>query len=338
MTRPPFDRWFDRFLDSWLAWHPITATLLGATDFDHTLPDYSRDANADRIARARALIAELDALPWQDHTEAQQYDRILARGALELLIWETNAPFFQTGNPVQHTTEAIVSVASLFWNETVPLGDRVEAAVARMRQIPAFLETARQVRAAPLPWTELAIRQANAGAEFFGIGLAQLAEERGIERPAFLEQAAIAAEAVAEHASWLGSVLAERRIGIHTVGAGAIDRYLHLGHVLPAAQTAEWWFTYAHEELVEATTELRELTRAIDWRNAPRALLRQLPAIHPTPETYASTFPAVWNWAREIAERAELLTWPDGPVAFKPIPAYERGIREVIDLPVYYGA
>ena len=191
-----FDRWFDSFLDDYLKRRPVSATFIGAHQYDHALPDFSTEADADLVASARDLIATLDAIPNDGLTEAQIHDRALVRGFLEIQLWEVDSPYFQAGNPSHHTGEAAFSVISLFQRDAEPQADRVEAAIQRMAGCRAFLQTARErVAAAPLVWTERAIREADAGAEYFGNGLRILADERGIERPAFLRQAKVAAQA-----------------------------------------------------------------------------------------------------------------------------------------------
>ena len=139
-----FDAWFDAFLDDYLKRRPVSATFMGAHQYDHALPDFSRDADADLAASARELISRLDAIPNEGLSEAQIYDRILTRGFLETQLWEVGSPFFQAGNPSHHTGEAAFSVISLFQRDTEPLTDRVESAIRRMSAMPAFFETARE--------------------------------------------------------------------------------------------------------------------------------------------------------------------------------------------------
>lgn len=333
-----FDRWFEAFLDDYLQRRPVSATFLGAHQYDHELPDYSREADADLIDRSRVLIGQLDAIPNEGLTEAQIYDRVLARGFLELQRWETSAPFFQAGNPAHHTGEAAFSVIALFQRDAEPLAERVEAAIQRMRRLPDFLQAARQrVEKAPLLWTERAIREADAGAAYFGRGLRLLADERGIDRPDFLRQAGETARAFEEHAAWLRAELSERRIPFQPAGTEAFDRVLHLGHFLPAEQSTEWWFDYAHAELIETTQELRELARAIDWKRTWKQQLAELQDRHPSAAKYYQSFGEIWERCRQQATDAELVTWPDIPIVFEPIPRSDRDAANGLTYPAYRG-
>jgi hypothetical protein len=320
-----FDLWFHEFLDDYLKRRPVSATFMGAHQYDHALPDFSVEADADLSSSARDLIAALDAIPNEGLTETQIYDRILARGFLETQLWEVGSPFFQAGNPSHHTGEAAFSVISLFQRDTEPLTDRVESAIRRMAALPAYFETARaRVVHAPLLWTERAIREADSGEEYFKNGLPILAEAHGIDRPAFLKQAKVAARAFHEHAVWLRSELSQRRSPFKPAGTEAFDRYLHKGHFLPAEQDTQWWFDYAFAELVEATADMRELAKSIDWKRTWKEQLAEIPDHHPSAEHYYQSFSEVWEMSRQQAIDADLVTWPDFPIDFGPIPRSDR--------------
>lgn len=331
-----FDAWFDEFQEAVLRRHPVDATFLGEHRYDHLLSDYSREADADWVARIETLMRALDSIPVERLSEAQLYDRILARGALQLWKWETTSPFFQSGNPAHHTCEAIAAALSLYPDIGSATEEQVVAGVERLRAVPAFLATARQrMRAAPLSWTELAIRQADASAASLGRGFSQIVGQSGIDRPDLLQAATVAAAAFDEHAAWLRSVLSEQRIAAQPAGPEALDRYLHVGHLLPAAQTSPWWFDFAHAELAEATLELRDLAKAIDWRATSRTLLKRLASDHPTAETYSTAFAGAWDRCRTTVEETGLLTWPVEPVRFLPVPRPVAPLWQDVPFPVY---
>lgn len=331
-----FDRWLDRFFDDELKRRPIDATFLGVHDYDHALPDYSLEADTDLLTASRDLIDQLDAIPFDGLTQTQVFDRALARGALDLRMWETGSRFFQAGNPAHHTSAAVFGVIALFQRDAEPLAERVEAAIARMRALPSMLATARtRVVRAPLVWTERAIREADAGAAYFDHGIHLLATERGIAREDFFRQAGAAAQAFRDHAVWLRAVLSERRIPVRPAGTEVFDRYLRLGYLLPVDQTAEWWFDYAHAELIETTRELRELAYEIDWKRSSRQQLADLAEHHPTADRYYLAFETAWSRFRQLAIDADLVAWPDAPVDFVPVPPADRAVAQGVVYPSY---
>ena len=134
----------------------------------------------------------------------------------------------------------------------------------------------------------------------------------------------MAARAFREHAVWLREELSLRRSPFKPAGTEAFDRYLHKGHFLPANQTTEWWFDYAHAELVEATLEMKDLAKSIDKKRSWKDQLAELPEHHPTADRYYPSFGEVWDRCRQQAIDAELVTWPDFPIDFAPIPRSDR--------------
>lgn len=331
-----FDRWLDGFFDHYLQWNPVNATFLGASRYDNELPDYARDADTDRIAHTRDLIARVDRIPSDSLEETQIYDRALARAFLETQLWETGSRFFQAGNPSHHTREALFSIVALFQRDIVSQDDRVDAAIARMQKLPGFLATARdRIGSAPLVWTERALRETEAAVVYFREGVHLLAQEqRGIDT-AFVRQAEIAAGAFSEHAQWLRSVLAERRIPFRPAGTEVFDHCLHRGHFLPVDQTTDWWFDYAHAELVETTRELRELARAIDWKHSTQQQLADLSRHHPLVSEYYGSFERFWNRRRQQAIAANLVSWPSDEIEFRPIPPSERTLAQQMPYQLY---
>lgn len=330
------ERWFGRFLDAVLQRNPVDATFLGIHRYDGELPDRSPDADVNWSVRARDLIAALDAIPFDGLAEMDLFDRALARSFLESQGWETESRFRQAGNPAYHTSEAVFSIVALVRCHAEQQDAWAEMAGRRMSKIPEFLATARdRISNAPLVWTERAIRETEAAIVYFGRDIRMFAEECGIGHDEFFRHAKHAARAFEEHAIWLRSVLYERRIPYRPAGNELFDQYLRHVHFLPTEQTIEWWFDYAHAELIETTRDMHELARAIDWKRSAREQLGDLSRHHPTTAGYFDAFGRIWTHRRQQAIDADLVTWPDAVVEFRPIPRSDRAIAQAYRYPLY---
>ena len=203
-----FDAWLDRFFAHYYAARPVNATFIGIHDHDHALPDFSPSATARHLAEMRQLRDDLAQIPTADLDTARRHDALIADGYLELQIMEDALPQFHRGNPAVYTSEGVFSILSLFLRDAEPFSERVEAAISRMRALPEFLAQARaNVSSAPVAWTDHALREARASAEYFDRGLPRLAAERDVTNPRFLHAAAIARDAFLEHATWLDETL-----------------------------------------------------------------------------------------------------------------------------------
>ncbi|HEU5431058.1 MAG TPA: DUF885 family protein [Thermomicrobiales bacterium] len=318
--------WLDEFFTVLFARLPVNATFTGVHRHDDRLPDLSeagiRAWNAD-IAR---LQATAPAVPGPGAApEALRHDLLLAQNHLRLQQIEFGLRQCQCGNPAHYTGEAIFSILGLFQRDAEPLADRVAAAAARMRAIPAFLATSRaNIDAAPAAWTERAAREARAAAAYCQRGIPMLAAERGIAAPAFFDAAEIARDAFAVHAAWLESALAARPTDDVACGRAAFDAYLTLGHCLPPAQDASWLAAHAERALAEAQQRLEDEAATLQPGTSSRDQLAALADDHPTVADYYATYGRVWEDARQAAIAADLLTWPDYPIEFTPFPRSDR--------------
>lgn len=320
-----FDAWLDDFFSLDEARRPVTATFTGPHAYDHELPDFSPDAVSHQIEAMQDLRARLDDIPSDDLGESQQHDRLLADGHLALQIMEAGLPQFHAGNPAHYTGEGIFSIIALFLRDSKPLEDRVAASISRMNSLPAFLEQARQnVHEAPPAWTERALREARSATIYFRHGLQQLAIERSITDPGFLNAAGVAHEAFCAHANWLEESLLRQPSDNYAAGRVAFDNYLRLGHWLPPEHDAAWVLAYARQALDSEREVLERGAKKIDPSRGVNDLLGELANHHPTFDQYPAAFGRVWDAARQNAIDHELLTWPDYPIDYVPVPEPDR--------------
>ncbi|CAA9550702.1 MAG: hypothetical protein AVDCRST_MAG70-899 [uncultured Thermomicrobiales bacterium] len=324
-NRLAFAAWMDDFFAFDRARRPVNATFTGVHDHDHQLPDFSPEGRARAVDAMRDLRRRLAAIGHDGLDEASRHDRSLADGHLAIQLWEETAPHFHAGNPAVVTGEGIFGVLSLFLRDSEPLADRVAAAVSRMTAMPGFLEQGRaNVDAAPAAWTERAAREARAADHYFGRGVQLLAAERGITDPSFLAAAETARAAFREHATWLETDLTKRTTDAYACGREAFDRYLHQGHHLPVEHDAGWVEAYAREALEAAQRALDDRARDVSPDSTCDELLGTLPDHHPTIEEYPSAFARTWHAARSAALDHDLVTWPDFPIEYVPVPASDR--------------
>jgi hypothetical protein len=320
-----FDAWLDRFFAHYYAARPVNATFTGVHDYDHALPDFSPSATARSVAEMRQLQADLVQLPTADLDSARRHDALIADGYLELQIMEDTLPQFHRGNPALYTSEGIFSILSLFLRDAEPLSDRVAAAIDRMRALPDFLaQTRANVSSAPVAWIDHALREAHASADYFDYGVPRLAADRGITNPNFLRTAAVARDAYLEHAAWLDETLRLHPSEVWSCGREAFDRYLCRGHFLPSDRDSTWLEAFASQALREAQLTLEDQAAALDPASSWHDQLADLADRRPSPNAYYTAFSRVWNTARMAAIEAHLVTWPDFPIDYVPIPESDR--------------
>ncbi|HJZ47200.1 MAG TPA: DUF885 family protein [Roseiflexaceae bacterium] len=319
---PAFTAWLDDFFTSFYQRRPVSATFVGVHDYDERLPDFSQQGLGDMLADAESLLARLRALPVEPLSEAAGLDRRLAEGFLELQRWEMADGRFSWRNPSALTGEAAFGVISLLRRPFAPIGQRLEAAIARMEAIPGLLAQGRAtLRDVPTAWAERALGECTGMLRLFGDGIARLAQEHH----EYAAQLALAGEhataAVREFERFLKDELRHDRDEGYACGAEALDLLLRRGHFL--LQSADEIERYAEEQL---STSLAYLAgRAPDFGVvAWPKVLAQLADVHPSVEGYYARYAELWQACRALAEERRLLTWPEYPIRFVPRPAWAR--------------
>jgi hypothetical protein len=79
----------------------------------------------------------------------------------------------------------------------------------------------------------------------------------------------------------------------------------------------------AHDRFREARARLEEMVRATGARNLAEVQAR-LASQHPSPNRYFAAFAEVWDACRLLTVNRGLVTWPDAPVRYVPIPEWTR--------------
>lgn len=327
---PAVQGWLDRFFESYYRLRPVNATFIGRHDFDHALPDLSPQGVDAALSAGEVLLREAAVLDERAMNPIERMDKRLAEGFLRIQQWEFTSNHFQRGNPAFYTGEAIFGVIGLFLTAYAPFAERAAAAVERMHGIDRLLQQGkRNVRQAPVEWTQRALRECAGAQAFFGGGIDLLASELSSTDPAggsvnraALRRAANAAQAAFQrYATYLSTELLKADSTAYACGGEAFELLMRDGHGLEL--TGEAIAAYAAESLATAERYLAE--HAADFGAASwQAALEQLSDLHPPQEGYLARYQELWDASRRLAEQQKLLTWPDFPIEYTPQPTWAR--------------
>jgi hypothetical protein len=323
MTRAAtFSAWLDDFFASYYRRRPVNATFVGMHDDDERLPDLSEQGLGATLADAEALLAGLRTLPDEPLSEAAALDRRLAEGFLELQRWELADGRFTWRNPSALIGEATFGVISLLRRPFAPIGQRLEAAIARMEAIPELLARGRAtLRDIPAAWAERALDECAGTLKLFGDGVMHLAQEHREHAERLARAAGHAAAAVHEFEAFLNDELGRNARHDYACGAEALDLLLRRGHFLP--QSADEIERYAEEQFTVNAAYLSDHARDFGAASWPEALA-QLADIHPSVEGYYARYAELWAACRSVSDAYGLLSWPDYPIRFVPRPDWAR--------------
>ena len=309
----------------------MNATFTGVHDYDDRLPDWSPDGLAAAADEMRILRANLGSVPLSSLSRPSpvplsSLDRELAISFLDIQIAELESDHFQRGNPSLAIGEAVFGVISLMTRPFAPVGVRVEAAIARLNAVPEFLAGARRTLVAAVPdeWRLKCLKECDGAERLLRDGIGRWIVLEGVDdsKAERLQRAAERAGAAFESLRhWL----------VHGLTAAASDRYAAGSELFDLLLARGHWCdrdraTLAADAQQALNDALAQLDRA---RSSDRA--RRLAGGSTAPDErspllddYLPTYQRVWDACRERADANDLVTWPDAPIRYVPIPIHTR--------------
>jgi len=322
----------DRFFAAYYRRRPVTATFTGVHDHDHRLPDWSPEGLAEASAEMRAIRHDLDAAGRVPDGDVRAFpgevDLALADAFLEVQIAEHEGGHFYRGNPSLWSGEAVFSVIGLVTRDFAPLSDRMAAATARLAAIPRFLADApNTIVSVPAGWRDKALRECDAAGILFGRSLpAWLQSQPGV--PAGAADACEAARgAFVRFRTWVADELPSAEAGRASAGRDFLSLLLRRGHRCRTPLQA--LLVEAEQALAEAHAGLADRLADVgltSWADAQS----QLAALRPTADDYLPRFARVWQRCYDATVAADLVTWPDRPIRYVPIPAPTREVAPLL--------
>lgn len=256
------DACFRRYLDERLQMRPLEATRLGDHRFDAQLEDISPAARKAWTQHTRATLKDL--LRRVDHaalSRSVQVDFEIFRHELETQLWlaENTRPFEE--DPRTYGDYINDSVYLLLTQSTLPAETNIANCIARMKEIPRVVATAKATLThPPKPVLETAIRQNRGSIGFYETELFQLAGETP-QRDALKAAAAPVVAALKEYQIFLEGDLMTRATGDWRLGKKRFARKLEL--VLNSGQTAQQVLADAEAEYARVQGELYVIARQL---------------------------------------------------------------------------
>jgi len=314
------------FFESYYRLRPVTATFTGVHDHDHRLPDWSPEGLASAADEMRGLRRSLAGAGTADASlhDVAERDRQLAIAFLDVQLAEDETAHFQRGNPSLALGEAVFGVIALVTRPFAPIAERAEAVVARLTAVPTFLDGARRSIAVPMPneWRVKTLRELDGVERLLRdglprwIGVEHLGDAVALRITKAAERAGAAFE---DFRRWVEGDGGSR--DAFACGPDFFDLLLARGH--SCERSVGSLLADARAALDEALARLDERARQVAPGGWPEVQSRLLD-VHPTQDDYLSAYQRIWSACRERALDADLVTWPDAPIRYVPIPIHTR--------------
>ncbi|MDQ6808257.1 MAG: DUF885 domain-containing protein [Verrucomicrobiota bacterium] len=174
-----FQKAAGEYIEGLLQAHPEYATELGDHRFDDRLTDYSNEALAKELARAKQFRQQLEAFnDLSQLTGANKVDVRLLKDSIDNEIFGLEALKERECNPLVYNQSLANSIYLLVARDFAPDDQRLTSARKRMEAIPAAIAQAKaNLKNPPKIFTETAIEQAAGSISLIREGLNPLFEQ-----------------------------------------------------------------------------------------------------------------------------------------------------------------
>ena len=318
----------DDFLTNEFETSPVSASYLGLTQYDERLDDLSAEAFRKRDADAAEWLSKFEnAGP--DLSFDDEIDRELAISTLKGRLIGADWQVWRR-DPTTYSGTILNSLFNLFLNRLLPAEDLVDAAVARLEQVPRALEQARAnldpELAAPLI-VERGAGSARAGGQYVRSMLVDEGETHS-QRDRLRAAGAIAGDAFDEYVAFLEGLLAQAK-GTWVYGEERYSRQLREREALNFDARSLREMGQAEYDRLDA--EMKQLCLDAKGTDDWRAVLHAANEDHPrTEEAMRRTYADWTEKSRVFLAQTGLVTLPDGEsCSVDPSPVFTRPLIAV---------
>jgi uncharacterized protein (DUF885 family) len=185
--------------------YPVATSTMGNHRWDDRLANFAWPAVLQRRKHLDDVLAQVNALQSDGWSKDERVDLILFRAQLEGAAFAGRVLASEESDPQVYVNECTNAIFSLIQKEYAPARTRARAATARLSQMPALLNAARENLTRPVSlYAKLAIESARGGDDLYTTSLAPLAHTlRPAERKRFIAARDNALNALHDFASWL---------------------------------------------------------------------------------------------------------------------------------------
>ncbi len=294
----------DKFFNEYFHFKPTDGTAAGFHEFDGQLENPSPKARAAHIEFLHRAEREFSAAP-----ASIDRDLMLSHIRGDLLsiervrMWEKNPDDYSSGL----TNSVFVLISRTF----APPEARLRSVVARERQMPAVLETARvNLKNPPRVYTEVAIEQLpgiigffqhDVPAAFTSVSDAALMQE-------FKQTNARVIEALQAYENWLKTDLLARSHGDFRLGAELYAKKLEYDEMVttPLADLLK----AGYEDMRRNQEHFRQVAAQVDPKKTPMQIMDDLAHDHPDPAGLLDAFRNTLGGLRDFIREHHIVTIP----------------------------
>src|SRR5213595_1212303 len=327
------------YIEGLLQVSPEFATSLGDHRFDDKVSDYSDEAEAKELKRAKDFRQQLEQ--FNDLTKLTGPNRVdvrLLKDNIDNEIFGIEELKERSWNPLLYNESLANSLYLLVARDFAPPEKRAASIRARMEKIPAVIAQAKaNLKNPPQVYTETAIDQTQGAISLIKEGLNETLDKAPKTKAdlAPLQEKTIAA--LNDYKTWLKNDLLPRSTGDFRIGADKFRKKLRFA--LASDMSMEDLMKAARADLEQTQKAIYETALPLykkqfpnsdeatlaDRKKVTAAVLDKLAEQRPTDDTIVGYSKTVLKEATDFVNAKKLVTVPTTPVDIIVMPEFKRG-------------
>ncbi|HEV2803752.1 MAG TPA: DUF885 domain-containing protein [Chthoniobacterales bacterium] len=327
------------YIEGLLEANPEYATSLGDHRFDDKLTDYSDDAVAKELKRAKDFRQQLEQ--FSDLTKLTGPNRVdvrLLKDNIDNEIFGIEELKEREWNPLLYNESLANSLYLLVARDFAPPEKRAASIRARLEKIPAVIAQAKaNLKNPPQVYTETAIDQTQGAISLIKEGLNEALDKAPKAKAdlAPLQDKAVAA--LNDYKTWLKNDLLPRSTADFRIGADKFRKKLRFA--LSSDMSMEDLMKAARTDLEQTQKAIYETALPLykkqfpnadeatlgDRKKVTAAVLDKLAEQRPTDDTIVAYSKTVLKEATDFVKAKNLVTVPSTPVDIVVMPEFKRG-------------
>jgi len=305
-----------------LRWNldPVAATAAGVTRYDDRLGVFGAEDVRQYLAALRSLGSALEECSVDGLDEEIDRTALLDELRFTIHLFDHERP--HVANPTFWVSHALEAIHLLMVHSDRTDEERSTSVAARVRDIPRFLELARNtLHDCPTVFVETAVGVVAEGGDLLAEVERLWRAEAGAE-PDLPEACDAAREALLEFGDYLREDLLESGTAEFAIGEEAFNFRLHFQHALRTTAPELWRYGLALVDDVER--QVSEIAREIEPNRPWRDVVEWLRADHPTSSELIDAYAAHMERSRRFVDEKGLVSIPSGRLDVVATPDFLR--------------
>jgi uncharacterized protein (DUF885 family) len=339
LTQTAFDKLVDVYFDFYFEFHPVSATQVGFHQYDGKLEDFSRSSMDAEIAGLVKFQNQFGSLQGSQLSEESEGDLEVLISSIQGRLLELQTIQSWKKDPDVYISDLSYGVFLIMRRNFAPPAERLRSVIAREREIPRLLESARQnLSNPPKVFTEVALQQMPDNIKFFENDVPEAFHE--VQDPKLLAEFKAsndkAIEALSKFQDYLRKDLLPVSNGDYRLGAENFRKKLLYDEMVDIPLDRLLEIGYA--DLRRNQQQLKEVAAQIDPHRTPEAILDDLRRDHPPAAQLLQTFRDTLGGLRQFIEQQKIVTIPSQvPPIVEETPPFARALTTAsMDTPGAY--